>query len=190
MLISSCQSSCLTRLSSIGNMTHILLIIRTLCHCLPDIWMTWVIGKIEAELLSRLADMEFIVFRKCLGTQAFPDMSQNLSAARALALDRRTPQIALCFSSRFKKQLNSDSVPVSPPPATGLALIDHRDRKMSQNNEKEPESSNNTCCRGKESNPAAARAEENWLEPQSAQPQKHPPAGRPPKRDEKHQRRR
>ncbi len=57
-------SICILRLSAIGDVTHVVPVIRAIHKHLPQAKITWIIGKLEARLLSGLPGVEFIVFDK------------------------------------------------------------------------------------------------------------------------------
>ena len=57
-------SICILRLSSIGDITHILPIISTLQKKYDNCDITWIIGKVEYELVRDLDDINFIVIDK------------------------------------------------------------------------------------------------------------------------------
>tara|TARA_B100001113_G_scaffold96853_1_gene77793 strand:- start:3776 stop:4789 length:1014 start_codon:yes stop_codon:yes gene_type:complete len=57
-------SICILRLSSIGDITHILPIISTLQKKYDNCDITWVIGKTEYQLVKQLDDINFIVIDK------------------------------------------------------------------------------------------------------------------------------
>ena len=57
-------SICILRLSSIGDITHILPIIATLQKYYDNCDITWVIGKTEYQLVKELDDINFIVIDK------------------------------------------------------------------------------------------------------------------------------
>ena len=57
-------SICILRLSSIGDITHIIPIISTLKKSIIDCDITWIIGKTEYELVKNLNDINFIVMDK------------------------------------------------------------------------------------------------------------------------------
>lgn len=57
-------SICIMRLSAIGDVTHVVPVIRAIRQHRPEATITWIIGKLEARLLSGLSDVEFIVFDK------------------------------------------------------------------------------------------------------------------------------
>jgi heptosyltransferase I len=58
------RSVCILRLSAIGDVCHVLPVIRTLQRAWPDTSFTWVIGKVEAKLLGHIPDIEFIAIDK------------------------------------------------------------------------------------------------------------------------------
>jgi len=58
------RSLCLLRLSAIGDVCHIVPIVRTLQRAYPEATITWVIGRIEARLMSLLPGIEFIIIDK------------------------------------------------------------------------------------------------------------------------------
>jgi len=72
------KSLCIFRLSAIGDVTHILPIIDTLKKVWPNTRITWIIGKLEYQLLKSLPGVEFIVFDKSKGWRAFFNLRQQL----------------------------------------------------------------------------------------------------------------
>jgi len=76
------KSLCIFRLSAIGDVTHILPIIHTLKKVWPNTRITWVIGKLEYQLVKSLPDVEFILFDKSKGWGAFGDLRQQLKGRR------------------------------------------------------------------------------------------------------------
>jgi heptosyltransferase I len=57
-------SLCLLRLSAIGDISHTVPIVRTLQRTWPDCRITWVIGRVESELVAGMEGVEFIVVDK------------------------------------------------------------------------------------------------------------------------------
>ena len=57
------RSLCLLRLSAIGDTCHVVPVIRTLQRAYPQARITWIIGKLEAKLMS-LLDVEFITDKR------------------------------------------------------------------------------------------------------------------------------
>jgi heptosyltransferase I len=60
-------SICLLRLSALGDVTHVLPLVRTLRAAWPETRLTWVIGKGEQKLLEGLPGVEFLVYDKRTG---------------------------------------------------------------------------------------------------------------------------
>lgn len=58
------RSVCILRLSAIGDVCHVLPVVRTLQRAWPETKFTWVIGKVEARLLGHIPDIEFITVDK------------------------------------------------------------------------------------------------------------------------------
>ena len=60
-------SICLLRTSAIGDVTHVVPLLRTLQQAWPQTSLTWVIGKLERQLVGDLPGVEFITFDKRTG---------------------------------------------------------------------------------------------------------------------------
>jgi heptosyltransferase I len=58
------ESVCILRLSAIGDTCHVVPVLRTLQRAWPHTRFSWVIGRVEARLMSLLPDIEFIVIDK------------------------------------------------------------------------------------------------------------------------------
>ncbi|MCG8370371.1 MAG: glycosyltransferase family 9 protein [Proteobacteria bacterium] len=94
---------CVLRLSAIGDTCHALAVIRRLQDNWPEARITWIIGKTEAMLMSRIDDIDFIVFDKSRGRTAYRDV-------RA-ALDGRRFDVALCLHASLRANLLVRSLP-------------------------------------------------------------------------------
>jgi len=70
---------CLLRLSALGDITHVLPVIRTLQHHWPQTQLTWIIGKTEYPLVKEITGIEFIIFDKARGWRAFPELKKQLA---------------------------------------------------------------------------------------------------------------
>ena len=66
------------RLSAIGDVTHVVPVIRAISKQYPEAKITWIIGKLEARLLAGLEDVEFIVFDKKGGWAAIRQLRVDL----------------------------------------------------------------------------------------------------------------
>ena len=58
------RTLCILRLSAIGDVTHVVAIVRTLQQAWPDTAITWVIGRVEARLIGLLPGVELIIIDK------------------------------------------------------------------------------------------------------------------------------
>ncbi|MFW5969887.1 MAG: glycosyltransferase family 9 protein [Halofilum sp. (in: g-proteobacteria)] len=75
-------SLCLLRLSALGDVTHAVPVVRTLQKAWPGTQLTWIIGRLEAELVGDLPGVEFIVFDKGRGFAAYRDLRRRLRGRR------------------------------------------------------------------------------------------------------------
>lgn len=80
------QSICLLRLSALGDVTHVLPLIRTLRQAWPEVALTWVIGKGEQKLLEGLPGVEFLVYDKKTGLAGMHALRRELRGRRFDAL--------------------------------------------------------------------------------------------------------
>lgn len=91
------------RLSAIGDTCHALAAIRRLQDNWPDAHVTWIIGKTESMLMSAIPDIDFIVFDKSRGRDAYRDV-------RAQLKDKRF-DVALCMHASLRANLLIRSIP-------------------------------------------------------------------------------
>ena len=75
------KSICILRLSAIGDVTHVLPIIATLKKQWPETSITWIIGKLEYQLVKSLSDIDFIVFDKRNGLGEYRKLHQSLKGS-------------------------------------------------------------------------------------------------------------
>ena len=76
------RSICILRLSAIGDVTHVLPLIATIQQEWPQCRITWIIGKIEYQLVKNLPDVEFIVFDKSQGWREYLALRRRLGQRR------------------------------------------------------------------------------------------------------------
>jgi heptosyltransferase I len=76
------RSVCILRLSAIGDTCHVVPVLRTLQHAWPETRFTWVIGKLEARLMSLLDGVEFITVDKKAGFGALRTLRSQLQGRR------------------------------------------------------------------------------------------------------------
>ncbi len=60
-------SICLLRTSAIGDVTHVVPLVRTLQQAWPGTALTWIVGKLERKLVGDLPGVEFVTFDKTAG---------------------------------------------------------------------------------------------------------------------------
>ncbi len=77
---------CVLRLSAIGDVCHTLAVVRSIQTHWPQTKITWIIGALEASLLSDIPGIEFIIFDKKKGWAAFAAVRRALHGRRFDAL--------------------------------------------------------------------------------------------------------
>jgi heptosyltransferase I len=106
-LLKAPNSICLLRLSAIGDVTHILPIVRTLQHYWPETKITWIIGRLEHQLVKDIEGIEFIVFDKSLGLKAYKNLWSTLRARKFnvflhMQVSLRSNLASLCVRAPIK----------------------------------------------------------------------------------------
>jgi len=79
-------SLCILRTSAIGDVTHVVPLLRTVQEKWPRTQLTWIIGKLEHRLLGDLPGVEFVVFDKGAGRAGHRDVRDKLAGRRFDAL--------------------------------------------------------------------------------------------------------
>lgn len=77
---------CVLRLSALGDVCHVLPVVRTLQDAWPEARFTWIIGKLEHRLIGHLPDIEFLVFDKKAGRNAYRGLRSQMAGRRYDAL--------------------------------------------------------------------------------------------------------
>lgn len=80
------ESLCLLRTSALGDVTHIVPLVRALQEQWPQTRLTWIIGKLEHRLVGDLPDVEFVVFDKSAGRLGRRAVRNALAGRRFSAL--------------------------------------------------------------------------------------------------------
>lgn len=101
------DSVCLLRLSAIGDTCHVVPLVRTLQRAWPTTRFTWVIGRIEAKLMTLLPGVEFITVDKRAGLAGLRALRQALDGRRFdlllhLQLSLRASLVAAAVPARIK----------------------------------------------------------------------------------------
>lgn len=113
------RSVCILRLSAIGDTCHVVPVLRTLQRAWPAAQFTWIIGRVEAKLMTLLPGVEFITVDKRAGHLAtmrdigarvrgrrFDVLLHMQLAARASAIAARVPaRIRLGFDRARAREL-------------------------------------------------------------------------------------
>ncbi len=73
-------SVCLLRLSALGDVTHVVPLVRTLQAAWPQVALTWVIGKGEHRLLEGLPGVDFVEYDKKSGLAGMRAVRASLLA--------------------------------------------------------------------------------------------------------------
>lgn len=101
------QSVCFLRLSAIGDVCHAVAAVQALQKHWPDTKVTWIIGKVEAQLLQGLDHVELIIFDKKAGFAGMKAVWQQLKGRRFDALIHmqlalRASLLTLGIHARYK----------------------------------------------------------------------------------------
>jgi heptosyltransferase I len=80
------ESICILRLSALGDVCHVLPVVRTIQDTWPQTRLTWITGKVEHKLLGHIPDIEFIVFDKKAGAGGYRALRDRLGDRRFGAL--------------------------------------------------------------------------------------------------------
>jgi len=110
------QSICILRLSALGDVCNLVPIVRTIRKYWPETRVTWVIGRVEHQLVGDIKGIEFIEYdkksglggivklRKTLAERRFSVLLQMQAALRASLISLAIPaQVRLGFHPRMAK---------------------------------------------------------------------------------------
>lgn len=102
------SSICLLRLSAIGDCCHALALVQYIQTQWPQSQITWVIGKIEAQLMSALLpNVDFIIFDKKQGRTAFKNLraqmrNKKFDVLLHLQANMRANLVSLCIPAKVR----------------------------------------------------------------------------------------
>jgi heptosyltransferase I len=80
------RSLCLLRTSALGDVTHVVPVVRTLQAQAPATRLTWIVGKLEHKIVGDLPGVEFLVVDKGQGWRGLRDLRSQLAGRRFDAL--------------------------------------------------------------------------------------------------------
>ncbi|GAB3365130.1 glycosyltransferase family 9 protein [Lysobacter rhizosphaerae] len=134
-------SICLLRLSALGDVTHVVPLVRTLQAAWPQIALTWVIGKGEHRLLEGLPGVDFVEYdkktgfagmralrsrlRERTGGRGYEVLLQMQVAARANLLSAFVPaELRVGYDRSRSKDLHGLFINERIPDRPGLHVLD------------------------------------------------------------------
>ena len=105
------DSLCFLRLSAIGDVCHAVAAIQAVQKQWPTTRITWIIGKVEAQLLEGLEGVEFVVFDKKQGLSGMKAVwrqlkSQNFDALVHMQLALRASLLTVGISAKYRVGFN------------------------------------------------------------------------------------
>ena len=113
LLSAPAQSVCILRLSAVGDICHSLPVLRSIQAAWPHCKITWVIGRNEYELVKTIENVEFIVFQKSGGYQAYWRLWQQLRGRRFdvllhMQMSLRASLVSLCIPATIRLGFDRD----------------------------------------------------------------------------------
>ena len=105
------KSICLLRLSAIGDVCHAVAMVQAIQKQWPSTKITWIMGKIEAQLLNDLPNVELIIFDKKTGYQGMKAIWKQLSdrkfdALLHMQLALRASALTIGIKAKYKIGFN------------------------------------------------------------------------------------
>jgi heptosyltransferase I len=80
------ESLCLLRTSALGDVTHVVPLVRTLQTAWAATRLTWIIGRLEYKLVGDIPGIEFVVFDKSAGLDGYRAVRHALAGRKFDAL--------------------------------------------------------------------------------------------------------
>jgi len=101
------NSICILRLSAIGDVCHAIASVQALQLLWPEAQITWVIGKIEYQLVKTLPGVQFVIFDKSLGLKSYSNLramlkNQNFDILLHMQIALRASLASLCIRANHK----------------------------------------------------------------------------------------
>lgn len=111
--ISRPKNLCLLRLSAIGDVCHAVAMVQHIQKHWPETKITWVIGKIEASLLTDLPNVEFIIFDKKAGLKGYQALRRQMKGRYFdvllhMQVALRASLASLCIPAKVKVGFDSN----------------------------------------------------------------------------------
>lgn len=101
------ENICILRLSAIGDICHTLPVVRTIQSQWPETKITWVIGKVEYNLIKDIPNINFVIFDKKNGFKEYLKIRSqllyiNFDVLLHMQMSLRSSLIALMVKSKIK----------------------------------------------------------------------------------------
>lgn len=97
------SSICILRLSALGDITHVLPVVRAIQHQWPACAITWIIGQREANLVKDIGGVEFLPLNKRGGEAGWRQLRKRLNGRSFdVLLHMQTSLRANILSTRIK----------------------------------------------------------------------------------------
>jgi heptosyltransferase I len=111
LFTSAPKSICLLRLSAIGDVCHAVAMVQAFQKQWPNTKITWIMGKIEAQLLYDLPDIEVIVFDKKTGFSGMRTIwkllaDRHFDALLHMQLALRASVLTIGIKAKYKVGFN------------------------------------------------------------------------------------
>jgi heptosyltransferase I len=105
------NSVCFLRLSAIGDVCHTVAVVQALQKHWPDTKVTWIIGKVEAQLLQGIENVELIIFDKNAGFKGMQEIwkqlqSRHFDALIHMQIALRASLLTLGIKAKYKVGFN------------------------------------------------------------------------------------
>ncbi|MFH0272518.1 glycosyltransferase family 9 protein [Vibrio jasicida] len=113
MFTSAPSSLCILRLSAIGDVCNTIATVQAIQKQWPETHITWITGKLEAQLLQAIDDVEVIVFDKKAGLDGYKSLWKQLKGREFDALLHmqyaiRASVATLGIKAKYKLGFSSD----------------------------------------------------------------------------------
>ncbi|WP_199459539.1 glycosyltransferase family 9 protein [Vibrio owensii] len=113
MFTSAPSSLCILRLSAIGDVCNTIATVQAIQKQWPETHITWITGKLEAQLLQAIDDVEVIVFDKKAGLDGYKSLWKQLNGREFDALLHmqyaiRASVATLGIKAKYKLGFSSD----------------------------------------------------------------------------------
>ncbi|WP_199482622.1 glycosyltransferase family 9 protein [Vibrio owensii] len=113
MFTSAPSSLCILRLSAIGDVCNTIATVQAIQKQWPETHITWITGKLEAQLLQAIDDVEVIVFDKKAGLDGYKSLWKQLKGRKFDALLHmqyaiRASVATLGIKAKYKLGFSSD----------------------------------------------------------------------------------